>query len=882
MNTELDFENLVEVLEDQEDMVECKECFDLFPKAECAKQDVGYICPTCGKMSRAQSMSPVEYSVFDTYDQEFPDVQEYDPGTTKDYNEEPKIEDALADLIKDEYEAIEGYEVADEKIQKAPISEEEKDDILDTLEHIKEEEEEHIDELKDVCPGCEVPAEDEVKDDKILAEDTAGLSAKIADIDKKIDYYNKQLKLAKDPADIEDFNRKLDGFHKERARLNSLITDGHMKMADLEVEVEDTTLNEAGFLTNLFTRENQTLDSLFVNGYIVEVGEQADEYPTFREAEKAAIQLSKSAGKSQKVSLYGKALGSKELSNWPSTIHKMVGTGDCAIALYTSGKPQLLDKASHLAKQIKAGKKAQDVKNSSATSSTIYKDAYGRKRVTDALNALPIKVSAECEELLNKIFTKGYTVVECSTDAEAPTKTYSKGLASYAQAVDIAKRVAKQESEGGVYVLARIYGLPVTVEDIKHKNAKNILSKLEAIIHRDSSVDIKNKVATAAGMKGGPVHISTIALVDNKPTFIVDDNSNIMELFAKTKTLGTLFDDTLEADEDEAEEAPVADEDETPTETPAEEPAAETPAEEASADSGEAKSAAKDAAGSEEPKSDTEKSKEKNKTYHGHSVSDKAIGNFKKLMYLTGLKVYDAMGKQVPADKTGITQIKPETLLDFEIEVNGERKPLANWIATLAKYNIIAESFAKDLLGSTLTEAYDRVIEDITEDLVTPAEAVAELQDTEKALKSAEQSLQSMKEEYHKYANPAELTAMDNLRVAVDKIVENLVRELGAAGYDDLDYYDSDCYMSGNNSCTITMFLGSEDTFEDGEAEELQDHMTDIIEEALAQIKLPPELVNVRGGALFPDDMIMDEDDVDNGITRGEITVEVTFARNLI
>jgi hypothetical protein len=150
------------------------------------------------------------------------------------------------------------------------------------------------------------------------------------------------------------------------------------------------------------------------------------------------------------------------------------------------------------------------------------------------------------------------------------------------------------------------------------------------------------------------------------------------------------------------------------------------------------------------------------------------------------------------------------------------------------------------------------------------------------SLDAALDTAQTLKEEYHKYANPAELQAMDNLRVAVDKIVEQLVQDLAVAGYDDLDYYDSDCYMSGNNSCTITMFLGSEDTFEDGEAEELQDHMTNIVEEALAQIKLPPELIEIQGGAVFPDDLIMDDDDEANGITRGEITVDVTFARNLI
>ena len=204
----------------------------------------------------------------------------------------------------------------------------------------------------------------------------------------------------------------------------------------------------------------------------------------------------------------------------------------------------------------------------------------------------------------------------------------------------------------------------------------------------------------------------------------------------------------------------------------------------------------------------------------------------------------------------------------------------------------------EDLLKKKLGEGFDteadvqRMITEaletgkIGEELLDTAGALTQLANTTKALKSAAAGMKemagSMTEEYHKYANPAELTAMDNLRVKVDQIVEQLVQDLAAAGYDDLDYYDSDCYMSGNNSCTITMFLGSEDTFEDGETEELQDHMTNIVEEALTQIKLPPELVKVEGGAVFPDNMIMDEDDEANGITRGEITVDVTFARNLI
>jgi bacterioferritin (cytochrome b1) len=153
------FDEMVEALEENEDMVECKECFDLFPKAECEKSAVGFVCPTC-KGRKVMPTRPAFEDPFDCYTQDFPEVSDYDPDSVVEYEVEPSLGDALDDLIKDEYDAINGYEVADEKIQHTPIPEKDKDEILDTLDHIKEEEEEHIDELKDLCPECEPEKED--------------------------------------------------------------------------------------------------------------------------------------------------------------------------------------------------------------------------------------------------------------------------------------------------------------------------------------------------------------------------------------------------------------------------------------------------------------------------------------------------------------------------------------------------------------------------------------------------------------------------------------------------------------------------------------------------------------------------------------------------
>ena len=79
-SVDLDFETMVEELEEQEDMVECKECFDLFPKVDCIKLETGYICPTCGKAAEAENISISNADITTgLYDQEFPDVSTYDP-----------------------------------------------------------------------------------------------------------------------------------------------------------------------------------------------------------------------------------------------------------------------------------------------------------------------------------------------------------------------------------------------------------------------------------------------------------------------------------------------------------------------------------------------------------------------------------------------------------------------------------------------------------------------------------------------------------------------------------------------------------------------------------------------------------------------------------
>lgn len=171
-------DNLVETLEENEDEVECKECFDLFPKADCIKVDLGYICPTCaeGGTVSEDEIFKIEFPEYEKFSDDNAMVPE-EPTIPVESSEEIPQEDpeneiipistpeeAVPFLVNDEEEAIAGYEKAAEIVAESDL--ENKEEILDTIEHIKEEEEEHIEELTELLEGEEeeVPEDPEDKD----------------------------------------------------------------------------------------------------------------------------------------------------------------------------------------------------------------------------------------------------------------------------------------------------------------------------------------------------------------------------------------------------------------------------------------------------------------------------------------------------------------------------------------------------------------------------------------------------------------------------------------------------------------------------------------------------------------------------------------------
>lgn len=197
-------DSLVETLEENEDEVECKECFELFPKTKCIKLDIGYVCPTCAdyqvpdedvfkidfpeyeKFRDPEDMIPSEAVIpVDPADETTPAEleDEIDPISTP--------EDAVPFLVNDEEEAVAGYEKAAEVVEASDL--ENKEEILDTIEHIKEEEEEHIEELSKLVEPTkeEVPenendpiSEDEVE--KIEDPEAEPVEEAMSDFQRKL------------------------------------------------------------------------------------------------------------------------------------------------------------------------------------------------------------------------------------------------------------------------------------------------------------------------------------------------------------------------------------------------------------------------------------------------------------------------------------------------------------------------------------------------------------------------------------------------------------------------------------------------------------------------------------------------------------------------
>ena len=901
MNKEFNgFDEMVEALEENEDMVECKECFELFPKVDCERSDIGYVCPVCRGLRTPVAQAKFE-DPYDCYTQDFPDVQEYDPGTMKDYEEEPSLGDALSDLIEDEYEAIEGYEAADETVQHAAIDGDTKDEILDTLDHIKEEEEEHIDELKELCPECDPKAEpkaepekleeaadDEATDEEpeveeIPEEDTEDSeeneTEEVSDLEAAYEaaleiatesgvgqvfgYAKKETEefVAIEPFAVDDpeaVEQDLEAVYDDMAYAYVAYPERDLEEALFEsMQLNEGPLrwlkgigqkigNTVGHLSN--KDSGKLIDKFFNEGYILwfepaKKGaklklpeEHKEEYQLVDQAITAAKHLSKEYPEF-KIWVFAKAIDVADLSNREKKVADVKGDKGAIIACFRNGTV-LIQKDKEIADEL--NKIAIDHKDLAKTTG---KTQGGGS--SDPRGAEEPEDTDEVEEDLDALKAAAKETLGELKAADAYTpESYKKYEVAYKKILAAIEAATSKEALDKVNVeanKAKAEGMLVEkVEDEEELNLDDDDDELD--LEAESLDEIKERLKTELGemvaadpyteesyKKYTSKYNQVVAFIEKFKTVEAAKKFDIEKY--KTQLAGFLV-KKPESVPEEPEDIPEEPEDE---------------------DTGDG--------------TDTEDT--------GDGTEEEEPGDTEDT---------DEDPEETPAEGTTgkLSEVSEEQLKKLYTAVTGQG------VGDNKKWQKVLKRMRAKLqeLGESLDPSDYKPEDFIEEDLQSEADAIKSLKDTEATLKSAVDGIKNMtsamREEYHKYANPAELTAMDNLRADVAKIVNQVITDLVATGYDDLDCYDSDCYMSGNNTCTITTFIGSEDTFEAGETEDLQDHMATRVEDALAQIKLPPEIVKIQGGAMFPDNLIMDEDDAANGITRGEITVEVTFARNLM
>jgi hypothetical protein len=244
-------------------------------------------------------------------------------------------------------------------------------------------------------------------------------------------------------------------------------------------------------------------------------------------------------------------------------------------------------------------------------------------------------------------------------------------------------------------------------------------------------------------------------------------------------------------------------------------------------------------------------------------ITDAALSSFKKLFALTDLKVYDAFDKPVPADKEGMTKMSSYTLVDFTVEYKGKKIPLIQFVAKLAKEKILKESLYKALKEST------------------------NLKDAGAALQAAAKRLTGMKkamrEEYHKYANSAELKAMEDLEAVIENAKNATLRTVADWGIQ-MNESDAQGWMCSENEYCYQIMVDYEGV-DQTEEEDIQDQIENIFEnEVLTNYRLPAEISDINCSVMIPDPDIAYEDFDDEELqssSRGSILVYVTFARKL-
>ena len=79
----------VDALEENEDEVECKVCFELGPKAEMKKLDIGYVCPKCAQELQSHQGTNLDLIDNDPFSLDYEDPRDFDEPEETEVKEEP-------------------------------------------------------------------------------------------------------------------------------------------------------------------------------------------------------------------------------------------------------------------------------------------------------------------------------------------------------------------------------------------------------------------------------------------------------------------------------------------------------------------------------------------------------------------------------------------------------------------------------------------------------------------------------------------------------------------------------------------------------------------------------------------------------------------------
>lgn len=908
-----DFDGMVEALEANEDMVECKECFDLFPKADCEKSEVGYVCPVC----KGIKVIPMKHSLpdcaIDPYDTEFPEVADYDPKSVRDFNAEPKVDDALDALIKDEYDAIDGYEIADETIQHASLPDEEKDEILDTIDHIKEEEEEHIEELKDLGNKDEDVDKDldelfdadvnlslhggsgnnvrvlsplgEANEEDTLEEDEPDTEEIEEDSEDLETAYQAALELANEKGigqvfgyakkDTEEFVA-IDPFEVDDPEaVEDDLMAAYDDVAYAYVAYPESTLEEALFenvqlhegpirflkdtghavghaVKHLMSKDaGKVLDKFFYNGYTIlffpaKQGaklpmpeEQKEEHQTIDQALTAADKYSEEYPEF-KVYVYANEIELDELTPRLKRFADIKNGYGALMAMYRNGNP-----ISNNAKQ-KAEDLTKILRDNKDLMKTIGKNAAGYRADSDTDDS-------DTKEDLKELKKKAQELLGSPKKADGyTTESYEQYKEAYKQI--LAAIVAAKSKED----------LEKIDIETRKKEAENLLKAAsdepgldpeededDLTLDDDSLDEAKDKAKEKLGPKQDPERFTeasyqkyesnynkVIAFIDSRTTVEAVEKIDIEKYKAQLNKYLKLKPVENPPVDDDLDDTPSDDTDDTSVDdTPVDDGSDDTPSDEDPEPKDE-----------EEPTDDT----------------DDDTGN----------------DDETPADSVGkLSDVSEEQLKKLYTAVTGQGVgDNKRWRKTMTRMR----AKLKELGESLNPEDYEP--EDfLEEDLQSEADAVKNLKDTTTTLQNTAKSLKNMasamREEYHKYANSAELKAMEAIEKLITTALAKVYADLTAWGYEAKEV-DGQSWMCSNNEDCIQYMVHFKNLDPD-EAEDLAEQLQNTLENTVKDHKCPAEIQRIDFEIALPDYDLADEDDEAEGITRASFLFYVTFARNL-